>query len=127
MPSERPRRLRLLLDDHQPGWLAEALTDDGLDVVSLTAEQPELRGADGTVVLRAAVAEGRVVVTEDVSTFGVAASHVPEHVGIVYCHHARFPRTRVCLHVLRGAPSALANEPPHGLGEQPIIWWLASA
>lgn len=124
MPSERPPDLRFLLDEHYPGWLADDLASDGLDVVSLTAGRPELRGADDTTVLRAAVTERRVVVTEDVSTFGVAASHVPEHVGIIYCHYSRFPRTKAGLHVLRHALIALSKEPPNGLGEQPIVWWM---
>lgn len=117
--------LRFLLDEHYPGWLADELTRDGLDVVALVAHRPELRAADATTVLRAAVAERRVVVTEDVTTFGVAASQFGEHLGIVYCHHARFPRTKAGLHALKAALLNLALDPPHGLGEQPVIWWLA--
>jgi hypothetical protein len=37
------------------------------------------------------------VVTEDVSTFSVAIALAPDHIGIVYCHHARLPRTRTGL------------------------------
>lgn len=131
MPSERPaaavRRTGpgLLLDEHYPGWLARALVADGLDVVALIADRPELRGADDTAVLRAAAEEARVVVTEDVATFGAAVAQVPGHVGIVYCHHARFPRTGTGLDGLRRALLALAKDPPAGLGEQPITWWLA--
>lgn len=117
--------MRLLLDEHYPGWLADELTRDGLDVVALVADRPELRAADDTTVLRAAVAERRVVVTEDVTTFGVAASQFSQHLGIVYCHHARFPRTKPGLHALKAALLKLAEDPPDGLGEQPTIWWLA--
>ena len=84
MPSE-DHQLRLLLDEHHPGWLAENLAADGLDAVALTAHRPGLRGVDDGRVLRAAAAEGRIVVTDDVSTFGVAAALGPDHVGIVYC------------------------------------------
>ena len=63
--------------------------------------------------------------TEDVSTFSAAASVVPDHVGIVYCHHSRFPRTRPGLEKLRKALSALASDPPAGLGKHPIVWWLS--
>jgi predicted nuclease of predicted toxin-antitoxin system len=87
-------QIRLMLDEHYPGRLAEDLATDGIDAVALTAHRPALRGVDDKRVLEAAVAERRVVVTEDVSTFGAAVFLVPSHLGIVYCHHARFPRTR---------------------------------
>jgi hypothetical protein len=45
----------------------------------------------------------------------------------VYCHHARFPRTRPGLERLRKALAALAADPPAGLGEHPIVWWLDAA
>lgn len=124
MPSERAE-IRFLLDEHYPGWLAEELTAGGVDAVALIAHRPELRGATDGRVLEAAVAESRIVVTEDVSTFSIAVALVPHHVGIVYCHHTRFPRTRPGLAKLRSALTALAAEPPAGLGEQPIVWWLA--
>jgi predicted nuclease of predicted toxin-antitoxin system len=123
--SSESTPLRFLLDEHYPGWLAEDLSSDGLDVVALTAHRLELRGADDGRVLLAAVAERRIVVTEDVSTFSAAAALVPHHVGIVYCHHARFRRTRPGLEKLRKALGALASDPPAGLGEHPIVWWLS--
>ena len=118
-------RVRFLLDEHYPGWLAEDLTADGYDTVALTAHRPELRGVDDGRVLAAAVAEGRVVVTEDVSTFSAAIALVPDHLGVVYCHHSRYPRTRAGLERLRKALGALAAEAPAGLGEHPVIWWLS--
>lgn len=128
MPSDTGRSpLAFLLDEHYPGWLADDLTRNGVDAVSLTAHRPELRGVDDTSVLRAAVVEGRIVVTEDVSTFGAAAAQVPDHLGIVYCHHARFPRTRSGLHRLGRALRRLAADPPPGLGEQPLVWWLSDS
>jgi hypothetical protein len=120
-------QIRFMLDEHYPGWLAEDLATDGIDAVALTAHRSALRGVDDKRVLEAAVAERRVVVTEDVSTFGAAVLLVPNHLGIVYCHHARFPRTRPGLERLRKALVALAAGPPAGLGEHPIVWWLADA
>jgi hypothetical protein len=117
-------QIRFLLDEHYPGWLAEDLADDGVEAVALTAHRPGLRGVDDQHVLELAVAEHRIVVTEDVSTFGAAAALVPNHLGIVYCHHARFPRTRPGLEKLRKALVALAANPPAGLGEHPVVWWL---
>jgi len=123
MMPERAQ-IRFLLDEHYPGWLAVDLVADGIDAVALTAHRPGLRGVDDKRVLEVAVAERRVVATEDFSTFGAAATHVPDHRGIVYCHHARFPRTRPGLERLRKALVALAADPPAGLGEHPIVWWL---
>jgi predicted nuclease of predicted toxin-antitoxin system len=123
MPSE-VNRIKLLLDEHCPGWLADKLTSDGVDTVALNAHRPELRGADDTAVLRAATAEGRVMVTEDVNTFALAVRQVPDHVGVIFCHHARYPRTRPGLEVLHRALLALAIKPPQGLGEMPVECWL---
>lgn len=125
MPSERPP-VRFLLDEHYPGWLADVLTADGVDTVALTAHRPDLRGVDDRTVLEAAIAESRVVVTEDVATFGTAIALVDSHLGVVYCHHARFPRTRPGLERLRRALVALAKNPPEGIGEHPVEWWLVS-
>lgn len=126
MASDRGE-IRYLLDEHYPGWLADALTAEGIDTVALHAHRPDLRGVDDRTLLEAAVAEGRVVVTEDVSTFRAAIAQTPAHVGIVYCHHARFPRTRPGLERLRRALAELARRPPKGLGQHPIEWWLAEA
>jgi hypothetical protein len=115
----------LLLDEHYPGWLADRLAAAGVDCVAVTSHRPELRGLDDSRVLEAAVSEGRVVVTEDVHTFGLAMNVFPDHVGVVFCHHARFPRTRSGLERLRLALTALAAAPPAGLGEFPVIWWLS--
>lgn len=124
MPSE-PFELRLLLDEHYPPWLADELTTDGIDTVAVLGAGSGLRGVDDRHVLGAAVAAGRVVVTEDVTTFSAAIVHVPDHLGVIYCHHAPFPRTRPGLSWFRRALGALAADPPHGLGKQPVVWWLA--
>src|SRR6202034_1374036 len=52
MPSDAAQ-IRFLLDEHYPGWLADDLKADGLDVVALTAHRPELRGVDDGRVLQA--------------------------------------------------------------------------
>jgi len=123
MPSDASG-VRFLLDEHYPGWLADGLRSDGVDAVALTAHRPELRGVDDGVVLASAMAEGRVVVTEDVTTFRAAIQLVPDHVGVVLCHHARYPRTRPGLEKLRRALVLLAVHPPAGLGDAPVEWWL---
>ncbi len=123
MPSDG-RTIRFLLDEHYPGWLAMDLTAAGVDTVAGNAHRMQLRGMDDRVVLEAAVREGRVVVTEDVSTFAAAVLLVPKHVGIVYCHHARYPRTKSGLMRLRRALIDVAASPPAGLGRDPVEWWF---
>lgn len=114
----------LLLDEHYPGWLALRLSAAGIDTVALVAHRIDLRGADDVVVLRAARDEHRVVVTEDVATFRHAINEVVHHVGVVFCHRSRFPRSPDGLHRLGGALRRLAAERPPGLGTLPVEWWL---
>lgn len=115
--------IRLLLDEHYPGWLADDLIAAGVDAQAVTM-RGDLRGADDTTVLRVAASEGRMVVTEDVTTFAIAITAVPAHRGVIFCHHARFPRTRPGLARLRQSLVALTQAPPPGLGEPDLVWWL---
>ncbi|WP_420114759.1 DUF5615 family PIN-like protein [Pseudactinotalea sp.] len=120
MPSE----IRLLLDEHYPSWLASLLTEAGLDTEAVI-DRDDLRAADDSTVLRTATVESRLVVTEDVSTFAFAMAAVPEHAGVIFCHHARFPRTRPGLERLRRALIALGDSPPDGFGQPSFVWWLS--
>jgi predicted nuclease of predicted toxin-antitoxin system len=124
MPSDGAR-IRYLLDEHYLGRLADGLVAEGIDAIALTAHCPELRGADDQRVLDLAATQKRVVVTEDATTFSAAMSLVPWHVGVIFCHHARYPRTRPGIEKLRKALVALAGDPPPGLGVDPVVWWLA--
>ncbi len=119
MPSKEIK-IRFLLDEHYPGWLADALTGEGIDTVALIAHRLELRGANDLTDLETAVAEGRVVVTEDVTTFRAAIAQLNSHLGVVFCHHACFSRTRPGLEKLRRALGGLARRPPDGLGQESI-------
>lgn len=119
--------LKLLLDEHYPSWLADQIGKAGVDAVAINAQRVDLRGADDVAVLRAAAAEGRVVVTEDITTFPIAITHVPDHLGVIYAHPKRFPRTRPGINWMGIALIALAADPPEGLGEHPLTHWLASA
>jgi hypothetical protein len=107
--------------------LALALFGSGIDAVAITPDRPQLWGATDADVLRAAVAEGRVVVTEDVSTFPAAIAEVPDHVGVVYCRSQAFRRTPAGLARIAAALLALVQAPPPGSGEAPVIWWLEPA
>ena len=120
-------RLRLLLDEHYPERLASLLRAEGVDAQALVADRPDLVGQDDAAVLAAAVADGRAVVTEDVTTFLLAARAVPEHRGVILCSARRFPRSRAALPRLVAALVALAAEPPVSVGTAPVVWWLAPA
>lgn len=120
-----PPDIRLLLDEHYPSRLAASLREAGLDTTAIV-ERAEMLGVDDTSVLRAANGEGRIVVTEDVTTFGIAMARLPDHSGVVFCHHARFPRTRPGLERLRRSLLAFAADPPSGIGRPGFVWWLSS-
>ncbi|MDR1119089.1 MAG: DUF5615 family PIN-like protein [Bifidobacteriaceae bacterium] len=120
-------QVRFLLDEHYPPALAQRLVEAGIDAVALAGARPELLGAPDAEVLRAAVAEGRVVVTEDVTTFPAAIAEVPDHLGVVYCRSRVFHRTPAGLDKIRRALAALAADPPAGLGAAPLVWWLSPA
>jgi len=116
--------LRLLLDEHYPNWACRHLVSRGIDAVSIQEDWPWLLGASDVDVLSAAVAERRIVVTEDVSTFPAAIAVVPDHVGVVYCRWNVFPRTRAGVSDLIASLVSLNANPPVGLGQAPVVWWL---
>ena len=122
-----PDTLRLLLDEHYPAALARVLSAGGVDTVAVVADRPQLVGASDIDVLRTAAAEGRVVVTEDVTTFPVAIAALPDHAGVIYCRSSVFRRTPSGLAAIERALLHLAAAPPEGLGELPLVWWLAPA
>lgn len=118
-------QLRFLLDEHYPEWLAVALREHGIDAVAVVSRE-DLRSQDDSAVLRAAASEGRIVVTEDVTTFAPAIATVPEHAGVVFCHHSRFPRTRVGISALGRALAQFDRTLPAELQGTPFVWWLAN-
>ena len=115
--------IRFLLDEHYPARLAAELSRSGIDAVAVVA-RADLIGATDTDVLRAATAEERAVVTEDVTTFSLAIGVVPEHRGVVYCRAAVFPRNPGGLVRLGAALRAFASAPPAGIPGSPFVWWL---
>ncbi|MDR1430745.1 MAG: DUF5615 family PIN-like protein [Propionibacteriaceae bacterium] len=119
-----PSGIRLLLDEHFPPTLARSLSELGVDTVALVADKPQLIGAADVEVLRFAVNDARVVVTEDVSTFPAAVAEVPEHLGVIFCRSQVFQRTPSGLVKIRRALLVLISDPPSGLGSSPVTWWL---
>jgi len=100
------------------------LTNQGVDTVAILSDHPELLGATDAVVLQTAADLGRVVVTEDVSTFPAAVAAVPDHIGVIYCRSRVYHRSPDGIGRIAAALVELAQNLPPGLGTQPVIWWL---
>jgi len=82
---------RLLLDEMYPPALAVTLRDGGLDAVAVAA-CADLAGSDDAMVLDAANAQRRCLVTENVRDFAVLVRHASHH-GVLLVHARRWPRT----------------------------------
>lgn len=91
--------MKLLLDEMYSIAIAEQLRARGHDVVSVNEPAHDrLRAAPDAEVFRAAMAEGRAVVTENVVDFvkfetEASASELPRP-ALVYTTHRQFPRDR---------------------------------
>lgn len=87
--------MKLLLDEHFPPVIARQLRDRGPDVVA-AKERGELCGLSDSELFAWALAEDRVVVTENVRDFvplheALLAQGRP-HPGVVFASNQRFPR-----------------------------------
>lgn len=78
-----PRTIRFHLDEHCPTVLAEGLRRRGIDVT--TTPEVGLRGAEDPDHVRFALAEGRMIFTQDEDFLAIHAAGIP-HPGIAYCH-----------------------------------------
>ena len=89
--------MRLLIDEMWPRFVARALRERGHDVTSV-AENPDLRTRPDSAILAAAVAEGRVVVTENVRDFremGLAELQAGRtYPAFIFTDNERWLRTR---------------------------------
>jgi hypothetical protein len=87
--------LKLLLDEMYPALIAEDLRRRGHDVVS--AHDSPGRGTPDEDLFESARAEGRAVVTENVSDFRPLAEAVlaadEHHAGVVFTTDKRWPRS----------------------------------
>ena len=93
--SRRPPRIvtaRLLLDEMYPPLLADMLRDKGHDARAVAASA-ELAGADDAIVLDAASADGRCLLSENVRDFAVLARYTT-HAGLLFANSRRWPRAR---------------------------------
>jgi hypothetical protein len=114
--------VRFLLDEMYPPVAAEQLRRRGVDAVAVK-ESPAITGLEDDILLALAALDRRVLVTENIADFAVLG-RVAEHVGIVFCHPKRFPRTMDHIQRLVEALDLLASSKPPGLGDQPTQWWL---
>ena len=115
--------ITLLLDEHYPNSVAQHLQSHGIDAQGVIA-RADLRGRPDVTVLAVAASEGRVVVTEDITTFPAAMLAVPNHAGVIFCDAQRFPRTASSLHRLEAALLAFAHHPPDAARYPSFVWWL---
>jgi hypothetical protein len=87
--------VKLLLDEMWPFRIAEQLRDRGYDAVAVV-ERPDLRGQTDYAVFEVAQAEGRTIVTENVSDYRpLATSGVSgggSHAGVIFTTYRAFPR-----------------------------------
>ncbi len=89
--------MKLLLDEMYSTVVAEQLREHGHDVASvLDQDHDRLRGAPDEHVFAAAIAEQRVLVTENVSDFrrldDEALANGREYPGLIYTTNRQFPR-----------------------------------
>lgn len=119
--------MRLLLDEMYPPDLARDLCRKGRDVIAV-AERADLRERDDEGLLRAASAEHRVLLTENVKHFRPIAERLQgegtAYVGLLFTSARTFPRARSQLRPLFAALDRyLAEHPDDALADS---WdWLS--
>jgi predicted nuclease of predicted toxin-antitoxin system len=104
--------LRLLLDEMYPTALAEALRAAGID--ARTVVELGLAGRSDPEILAAAVADGYVVLTENVADFAhISAEHLTagrHHSGVLIALSSRFSRRRAGIGAIVAAVHAVADQ-----------------
>jgi predicted nuclease of predicted toxin-antitoxin system len=119
--------VRLLLDEMISWRIAAELRGSGHDVVAVKRDRPRLESRFDPLVLTAAVAEQRAVVTNNVRDYRQAHERMrargDDHYGIVYTHDDTLPRSKVAFPLwiavleellrARSAVDALLNREHH--------------
>ena len=124
--------MRLLLDEMHAPAVAARLRDSGHDAVAVK-ERADLTGLPDAELLRAATADGRAVVTENIKDFAVlhrrGTAEGRSHAGMVFTHPRRFRRSaRNHVRVLADALAVLVVEHGPMLDRvESFIWWLERA
>jgi predicted nuclease of predicted toxin-antitoxin system len=106
--------LKLLLDEHFDYVIAEELSRRRVDAIAISKDRPDLAGQDDETVLRAARAEGRVVVTNNVrdfaplvDSFGLSGE---QHYGVLFTDDDTFPRGEAGIGLLVRSLAAFAAD-----------------
>ena len=90
--------MRLLLDEMISWRVAAELRGSGHDVVAVKRDRPQLESRFDPLVLAAAIAEQRAVVTNNVRDCKQAHERMrardDDHYGIVYTHDDTLPRNK---------------------------------
>ena len=124
--------MKLLLDEMHAPSVAALLRDRGHDAVAVK-ERADLIGLPDDDLLRAATADQRAVVTEDVKGFAVLHRRVvaagQRHAGLVFTHPRRFPRSAGNhASVLADSLALFLDEHGSMLGDvESFVWWLERA
>ncbi|MCY3559675.1 MAG: DUF5615 family PIN-like protein [bacterium] len=121
--------MRLLLDEMHAPRVAARLRERGHDAVAVK-ERAELTGMSDEDLLRAATADQRAVVTENVKDFAPLHQHIAaagqNHAGLIFTHPRRFSRSAPHhVQVLADALGAFLVE--HGPRLEEVgafVWWL---
>ena len=124
--------MKLLLDEmHAPG-VTVLLRDRGYDAIAVK-ERADLIGQPDDDLLRAATADGRAVVTENVKDFALLHRRITaegqRHSGIVFTHTRRFSRAaQNPVRVLADALAVFLGEYGSRLSDaESFVWWLERA
>ena len=121
--------MKLLLDEMYAPSVAALLRDWGHDAIAVK-ERPDLIRLPDEDLVRAATAEGRAVVTENVQDFAALDRRIhaaaQRHSGLVLALARRFPRSaRNHARVLADALAALLSEHGSRLDDaNSFLWWL---
>ena len=97
---------------------------------SPSRSRADLIGLPDEDLLRAATADGRAIVTENVKDFAVLHRQITaggrRHMGLVFTHPRRFPRAgRNHVRVLADALAVFLSEHGPTLGDaESFVWWL---
>jgi hypothetical protein len=102
--------VKLCLDEHYAAQIAQSLRDLGRDV-DCVKERRELAGMSDAELFARMVAEGRALVTENVSDFAPlvarAGANGEKHHGVIYSSPASMPRSRNTIGIFVEALDAL--------------------
>lgn len=118
--------MKLLLDEMHAPSIADALTENSLDVIAV-ASLPDLRGLSDTDLLVHASSSGRALITENIVDFAPLANQWATenriHPGLVFTNPKRFNRSTLAYpgNLMMALRSFLSDPPIAG---QSWIWWL---